>query len=112
MHVLSILSLSSLALAVPAMNERPEPAALLMPRSGNANVIPGRYIVKMKDAAEISRTAKSYKARHTYGSRKFKGFAATLSDAELEEVRKNPHVSNLSFKNVVFEVTVLLFDYR
>ncbi|CAM1505947.1 Fc.00g115840.m01.CDS01 [Cosmosporella sp. VM-42] len=106
MHVLSILTLSSLALAAPAIHERAEPAALLMPRGANAKVIPGRYIVKMKDGAEIARTAKTYKARHTYGSRKFKGFAAALSDTELEEIRKNPHVDYVEQDH-----KVEMFDY-
>lgn len=92
MHVLSILTLASMALAAPSLTRRAEPAALYTPRL-STQAIAGKYIVKMKSSAEVSITATTYKAHHTYGSKSFKGFAATLDAEALEAVRNHPDVS-------------------
>lgn len=88
MQVLSVLTLASLAFATPAV-KRNEPAALLKPQG---EVIPGKYIVRMKDAADMSTAAITYGASHTYTSKSFKGFAAKLDDESLETIRNNPNV--------------------
>jgi len=93
MQVLSVLSLAGLALAAPSLPRRAEPAALLTPvKSASAKVIPDQYIVKMKDTAEVSVASTKYKAKNTYKSDGFKGFAATLSAEQLKEIRDDPNV--------------------
>lgn len=94
MHVLSVLSLASLAMAAPSVTKRGEPAALLTPpKSANAKIIPNEYIIKMKETAKVSIASTKYKAARTYTSGGFKGFAATLSKEQLKEIRDDPNVS-------------------
>jgi hypothetical protein len=90
MLIFSILTLASLALSHPTI-KRAEPAALLEPQG---EIIPGKYIVRMKDTADIS-TFATYEALHTYNSKGFKGFAAELDNEKLETIRNNPDVSAL-----------------
>jgi hypothetical protein len=97
MQVLSVLSLAGLAMAAPSLPRRAEPAALLTPaKSASAKVIPDQYIVKMKDTAEVSVASTKYKAKNTYKSDGFKGFAATLTAEQLKEIRDDPNVSDLT----------------
>ena len=91
MQVLSMLSLASMALAAPAVTKRAEPAPVLAARDVS-NAIAGKYIVKMKNSAEISIAAETYKAQHRYTSKKFRGFAAKLDGAALEELRNRSDV--------------------
>ncbi len=101
MHILSTLflaaaSLSATALAGP-IGRRSSPAPLLQSRS-NADLVEGKYIVVMnKDdfsSAAVDATISTYAAGadHVYGST-VRGFAATLDDAAIEELRNHPHVS-------------------
>lgn len=100
MHVLSILSLASLSLAAPAITVRAEPAALLTPREApNARIIPNEYIIKLKQTAKASAASSTYKTAHTYSSDGFKGFAATLTAAELETIRNDPNASICATKS-------------
>ena len=114
MHVLSILSLASLALAAPSLTMRAEPAPLLVPReSSNTMVLPDKYIVKMKERAEVSKASAMYKAAHTYKSGGFKGFAATLSKEQLEAVRNDPNVSITDPRHVIFfSLSIFFFGTR
>ena len=66
--------------------------------SAGADAIPGRYVVAFK--GEVSTTAATAlrmvsahggKLHHTY-TRSLSGFAATLSEAAVEEIRRNPSV--------------------
>ncbi|KAK4186004.1 putative peptidase [Podospora australis] len=94
MHFLTVATLlTGSALAAP-LREAP----ILQPR-GVAALIPNSYIVKLKDGASdatLQNTLKGLKgvsAEHLYkGSKKFKGFAAKLSGANLDAVRKLPEV--------------------
>lgn len=84
--LLTLATLLPLALAAPVIQPR------------GAQVIPGSYIVKLKDGASdatLQNTIKGLKANpeHTYKGGKFKGFAAKLSAANLDAVRKLPEVS-------------------
>lgn len=115
MHVLSVLTLGSAlfgaaataaATTTPARTTEPGVAALLTP--DNARVIPGRYIVKMREGAEVSVAAAAYDTLHSYTASGFKGFAAVLSAEELEAVRRDPDVSGctllLYLRNLRFVV--------
>lgn len=73
-------------------------APIVTPRAGT--VIPGKYIVKFKDA-EITTTVENAlnlleKApAHVYGMGKFKGFAAEMSEDILKLVQALPSVRSL-----------------
>lgn len=101
MHVLSVLTLGSALFGAAAhgattsaRSTEPGVAALLTPES--SRLIPGRYIVKMRKGADVSVASTTYDTVHTYTSEGFRGFAATLSDEELEAVRRDPDVSFFS----------------
>lgn len=87
-----MLSLASMALAAPAITKRAEPAPVLAARD-TSKAIAGKYIVKMKNSAEITIAADTYKAQHRYSSDKFRGFAASLTEADLNELRNHSDVS-------------------
>ncbi|KAF5128563.1 Cuticle-degrading protease [Metarhizium anisopliae] len=89
----SLLLLSLLPLAIAAPAKRAEPAPLLVPRG---DTIPDKYIVKYKEAFDISTadsTIKEYhaKAEKTY-SHVFNGFAGALNAASIETLRNHPAV--------------------
>ena len=91
MHVHSTLFVAASALAAPALGIRDEPAPLLAPRDASAKLLADKYIVKMKDSAEVSVSSNKYKAAHTF-NHGIKGFSAELSQTQLEEVRNDPDV--------------------
>lgn len=86
MHLLTWASLLPLALAAPVI----EPRA--------AQVIPGNYVVKLKNGASenaLQNTLRHVKVenyKHVYRSGSFKGFAAKLSPKVLDFMRKLPEV--------------------
>lgn len=89
----TLLALLPFAFAAPAT--RSGPAPVLVPRG--ANVIAGKYIVKMKDnVSEGARTSAissiSANADHTYSS--FNGFSASLSQEEVEKLKNDPSASH------------------
>jgi len=95
MHTLSILSLLPLALAAPTVMRRAEPAPLIQARG--ANLIPGKYVVKMRDGASFASLNDAINSvpgdpEHVYRSGDFHGFAQALDDAELKAVRSHPDV--------------------
>ena len=53
MHVSVLLSLLPAVLAAPRA-KRSEPAPLIVPRGDPADLIPGQYIVKLKDDSSFS----------------------------------------------------------
>lgn len=94
MHLAHLIPLLALAAAAPS--KRAEPAPLLSPGK-EAKVIPGRYIVKMKDhvgASVLSDVVQSLAAEpdQTY-HHLFKGFATKLDEAGLKALREHPDVS-------------------
>ncbi|KAI0405357.1 subtilisin-like protease PR1K [Xylaria palmicola] len=96
--------LAALPLALAAPSKRASPAPLLKPR--NADVIEGRYIVKMKSSggvkaldAHISLIAS--KADYTYKSNKFTGFAASMTAEEVEALQNMPDVEYIEHDAVV-----------
>ncbi|KAI9901667.1 hypothetical protein N3K66_003484 [Trichothecium roseum] len=105
MQVLSMLSLASMALAAPAITKRAEPAPVLAARD-TSKAIAGKYIIKMKNSAEITIAADTYKAQHRYSSDKFRGFAASLTEADLNELRNHSDVEYIEQDQEVY-----LFDY-
>ncbi|KAK3369878.1 alkaline protease-like protein [Podospora didyma] len=91
----AILALLPLALAAPApvteelLQTRAEPAPVILPREGK--LIPGKYIVKLKDGASdatidaiIAKVAGS--PSHVYKG-KFKGFASKIDAATLAKIQ-------------------------
>ncbi|KAL7626040.1 hypothetical protein AAE478_002810 [Parahypoxylon ruwenzoriense] len=93
MHTATLLTLLPLALAAPS--KRDAPAPVLKPRG--AQVIEGKYIVKMKadakpESVQTSIQAVSSDADFVYNSNKFKGFAGSLSAEELEALQNNEDV--------------------
>lgn len=97
MKVSAILSLLPLAMAAPASLGKREggPAPVLQARDGTP--IAGKYIVKMKDQADgmsISSAVEMFsgEADHVWNEG-FKGFSASLAEAEVENLRQHPNVS-------------------
>lgn len=95
MHAIALLSLLPLALAAPATHKRAEPAPILRPRA--AELIPGQYIVKLKDGAstaalEDALSVLPHDAAHVYNAGGFSGFASKLDQATLEAVQNHPEV--------------------
>ncbi|KAG6016052.1 hypothetical protein E4U54_002415 [Claviceps lovelessii] len=93
MHLARLLPLLTLAAATPS--KRAEPAPLLS-HGKDAKIIPGKYIVKLKDhvdASGFSSVVESLAAKpeQTYDS-VFKGFATTLDEAGLKSLREHPDV--------------------
>ncbi|KAH8172242.1 subtilase family protein [Sarocladium implicatum] len=97
MHAAALLALLPMAMAAPqaqAPAKRDSPAPLIVPRG--VELIEGKYIVKMKSdsvtaavSSAISKIASV--ADYTY-SRKFNGFAGSLSDKEVQSLRDDPNV--------------------
>ena len=97
MHAATLLALLPMALAAPQAHtqaKRESPAPLIVPRG--VELIEGKYIVKMKDdtvtAAVSSAVSKiASVADYTY-SRKFNGFAGSLSEKEVKDLQDDPNV--------------------
>ncbi len=95
MHAISLLTLLPLVLAAPANTRRAEPAPLLRPRG--AELIPGQYIVKLKDGVSTASLDDTLsilpgEAKHVYTAAGFTGFASKLDKATLEAVQNHPDV--------------------
>ncbi|RYO92139.1 hypothetical protein DL762_001797 [Monosporascus cannonballus] len=93
MRTAAFLSLLPLAFAAPA--KRAEPAPLLKPRG--ADLIEGKFIVKMKDqitASVLDETVSALQedAEHVWNIPGFKGFAGPLDDAAVEKLQHHPDV--------------------
>jgi subtilisin family serine protease len=93
MRASTLLALLPMAMAAPQA-KRASPAPLIVPRG--AELIEGKYIVKMKDgtiAAAVSGAISKIAsvADYTY-SRKFNGFAGSLSEKEVKDLQEDPNV--------------------
>lgn len=93
MRASTLLALVPLAAAAPSVRH---PAPVLVPRGGNH--IDGQYIVRMKKdsistAVESAISSIAAGADYTY-QRGFSGFAAKLTDEELEKLKNDPSVCN------------------
>lgn len=82
-------------LVAAAATKRSEPAPLLKP---HGEVIPDRYIVKLKEDISISAFSRALSTAtesfdHVY-SRAFKGFAGKLDHVSLQLLRDNSDVSH------------------
>ncbi|RWA08137.1 hypothetical protein EKO27_g6957 [Xylaria grammica] len=96
--------LAALPLALAAPSKRASPAPLLKPR--NADVIEGKYIVKMKSDAgikvlEAHKGLVSSKVDYTYNSHKFFGFAASMTAEEVENLQNMPDVEYIEHDAIV-----------
>lgn len=98
MHFSTVLAFLPLALGAPATGGPIDKRApLIQARGLNANVVPGKYIVKLKSGASEDVLTKlvgkvKNKSDHVYKGA-FKGFAGKISDAELDAIRSSPDVS-------------------
>lgn len=93
MHLSTLLAFVPLALAAPAtVNSR---APILRPRNGQ--IIPGKYIVKLKDGVAegtldtVLGKLGSAKADHVYKD-SFKGFASAIDNEALQAIQDIPEV--------------------
>ncbi len=91
MYAFTLLAILPLAAAVPSPIV---PRAPVLEVRG-AEIVPGKYIVKMKDgtstAALNKAVAKIGKTSHVYTGG-FKGFAGHIDDKTLEEIQSLPEV--------------------
>ncbi|KAK0643932.1 peptidase S8/S53 domain-containing protein [Cercophora newfieldiana] len=98
MHYLTLASLLPLALAAP----------VIQPRA--AQLIPGSYIVKLKDGASdttLLNAIKGVRPNHIYRNSKFKGFSADLSSSALKTVQDLPEVDYIE-QNAVYTINDLV----
>lgn len=100
MHALALLALVPLALGAPAPAPEPVAAPIISPRG--AQVIPGQYIVKVKEGvasavvdAIVSKLG-STRPHQVYKGDGFRGFASKLDGKLLDLVSKLPQVSYLA----------------
>ncbi|KAI0539855.1 subtilisin-like protease PR1K [Xylaria digitata] len=96
--------LAALPLALAAPGKRASPAPLLKPR--NADVIEGKYIVKMKSSSglqvlEAHKSLVSSKVDYTYNSHKFTGFSASMTAEEVEALQNMPDVEYIEHDAIV-----------
>ncbi|KAK1830931.1 peptidase S8/S53 domain-containing protein [Podospora conica] len=108
MYTSTLLALLPLALAAPApagpLDRR---APIIQPRG--AEIIPGKYIVKLKDGSNNAALDKAIalltktKAKYVYSNDKFKGFASDLDDLTLDILRKLPQVEYIE-EDAVFNI--------
>jgi len=92
MRASTLLALIPFAAAAPSVHQRRAP--VIVPRGGNH--IDGKYIVRFKKdtistAVDSAISSISADADYTY-SRGFNGFAASVTEDELENLRNNPMV--------------------
>ncbi|KAI8960207.1 subtilisin-like protein [Daldinia sp. FL1419] len=102
MRTAAALALLPLALAAPS--KRATPAPVIKPRG--AQLIDGKYIVKMKAEAKPESIQSSIQsvasdADFVYNNNKFKGFASSLSEEELEALKNNADVDYIEQDAVV-----------
>ncbi|KAM7213734.1 Peptidase S8/S53 domain containing protein [Rhypophila decipiens] len=95
MHLSTVLAFLPLALGAPASGGPVDKRAPLIQARG-ANVVPGKYIVKLKGSASDDSLAKlvgkvKNKSDFVYKGA-FKGFAGKISDAELDAIRSSGDV--------------------
>jgi len=94
MHYLTLASLLPLALAAP----------VIQPRA--AQLIPGSYIVKLKDGSSdttLLNAIKGVRPNHIYRNSKFRGFSADLSSSALKAVQDLPEVDYIE-QNAVYTI--------
>lgn len=101
MKLSTLLAVLPLAAASP-IEQRSEPAPLLVPRGATAeSLIPDNYIVKFKEGSALSILEDAMKLLPAgHGVEKiqsiFKGFSGKLNAATLKLIRNHPDVSFLS----------------
>lgn len=107
MQLSSILALMAASGVFSAPVAMPEPAPLLEARQGTP--IPGKYIVKMKDAGLTNTTYVALKllnksADQIYNIGDFQGFAAELSDSVVNVLRRLPSVEYVE-QDAIFQAS-------
>ncbi|KAH7313748.1 cephalosporin C acetylhydrolase [Stachybotrys elegans] len=107
MRSATLLALLPLAMAAPSVSKRASPAPIVRPRG--ADVVEGKFIVKMKDDLLTTAVVSAVKsaissiaadADYTY-SKAFNGFSATLTDAELKALQNDPNVDYIEHDAIV-----------
>lgn len=103
MRSATLLALLPMAMAAPSTTKRSSPAPLITPRG--ADLVEGKYIVRMnKDSVStaVSSAVSSIAASADYTYAKaFSGFAASLTEKELEALRNDPNVAEIEQDAIV-----------
>ncbi|KAK3307784.1 peptidase S8/S53 domain-containing protein [Chaetomium strumarium] len=90
----ALLALLPAALAAPTAEPLDKRAPVIAAQAGR--VVPGKYVVKLKEGASDDALEKAVKklgkTDHVYRGRKFKGFAGKLEGDLLDEIRRLPDV--------------------
>ncbi|KAI2637488.1 peptidase S8/S53 domain-containing protein [Xylaria nigripes] len=97
--------LAALPLVLAAPSKRATPAPLLQPHQ-NAQVIQGKYIVKLRTEAGVQAldahtNLVASKPDHTYTAGTFTGFAGSLTDEEVKALQDMPDVDYIEHNAVV-----------
>jgi subtilisin family serine protease len=103
MKASTLLALVPMAMAAPSTIKRDAPASVVVPR--NAQLVESHYIVRFKKdsittAVSSAISSIAADADFTY-SKGFSGFAATLTEEELETLRNNPSVDYIEQDAIV-----------
>lgn len=103
MRASTLLALVPMAMAAPSTIKRDAPASVVVPR--NAQLVESHYIVRFKKdsittAVSSAISSIAADADFTY-SKGFSGFAATLTEEELETLRNNPAVDYIEQDAIV-----------
>jgi subtilisin family serine protease len=103
MKASTLLALVPMAMAAPSTIKRDAPASVVVPR--NAQLVESHYIVRFKKdsittAVSSAISSIAADADFTY-SKGFSGFAATLTEEELETLRNNPAVDYIEQDAIV-----------
>ncbi|KAK0708931.1 peptidase S8/S53 domain-containing protein [Apiosordaria backusii] len=105
----ALLALLPAALAAPATSgPLDKRAPIISARAGK--VVPGKYIVKLKDGASdavVNKVLGKHKADQIYKGGKFKGFAGALDDVSLEAIRYLPEVEYVE-EEAIFTVNAVV----
>lgn len=107
MKLSALLAILPLAAASP-IEQRSEPAPLLIPRGATAQtLIPDNYIVKFREGSALSVLEDAMKLLPSgHGAEKiqaiFKGFSGKLNAATLKLIRNHPDVSLVTHLSTFF----------
>jgi len=102
--LLALVPLAVLAAPAPAAGPIDRRAPIIQPR--NSQIIPGKYIVKLKDGASESALnaalgkVRKNKPQYVYKASKFKGFAGTIDDDEIQTIQGLPEVEYIEQESV------------
>lgn len=105
----TLLALFAVASAAPATSGTlGKRAPIIEARAGS--VVPGKYIVKLKDGSAdsvITKVLGKLKAEHVYKGGKFKGFAGKIGAVDLDAIRLLPEVEYVE-EEAIFTINAVV----